>query len=359
MRHSQLLAVLFALICGTPALADETQYVQAKMDSAVLSAFWGQPVSIDAHILLPDSFYREPERRFPIIYWIQGFGGTGYMEPWEALHWQKPMRKLKREFIIVYLDGMFNGGHQEFADSANNGPWGTALTTEFIPQTEKRFHALGTANERFVAGHSSGGWSALWLQVTYPDLFGGEWSISPDPVDFRNFTGPDLEQFPSPNFFTDSSGRDYDFAGIPLRRAVLGEKWERRQFESFDAVFSPAGSDGTPEPLFDRSTGVIDASVAHYWDEHYDIAKILRDHWAALGPKLRGKLHIVVGTKDQYHLNEPVALLQTELQGLGSDAEIHLVPGFDHFTIFQYNNDVIGYVVSEASSMSSALASDP
>lgn len=66
------------------------------------------------------------------------------------------MRALRREFILVFLDGMFNGGHQEFADSANNGPWGNALTTEFIPNTETYFRAVNSPSARFVAGHSSG-----------------------------------------------------------------------------------------------------------------------------------------------------------------------------------------------------------
>ena len=69
-------------------------------------------------------------------------------------------------FTSIFLDGMFNGGHQEFADSATYGPWGTALTTEFIPKTESYFRAVDSPSARFVSGHSSGGWSALWLQVS-------------------------------------------------------------------------------------------------------------------------------------------------------------------------------------------------
>ncbi len=318
------------------------------MQSALLSGFWRQPVSIDAHVLLPDSYYKEPHRHYPIIYWIQGFGGFGNIDMRSEIEWQKPMRRLHTEFIVVFLDGMFNGGHQEFADSANNGPWGTALTTEFIPKTEAFFRAIGTEQTRFVGGHSSGGWSALWLAITYPNLFGGEWSISPDPVDFRDFTGPDLTRVPPQNFFKDGAGHDYDIDGMPLRGFVVGPGWERRQFDSFDSVFSPRDALGKAEPLFDRKSGRIDPAVEQYWDAHYDIARILSHNWTSLGPQLRGKLHIIVGTADQFHLDAPVRLLQDELRGLGSDAEIDFAPGANHFTVFDWHGGLIAYVVNEA-----------
>ncbi len=321
------------------------------MPSPTLTRFWGRPITLDAHILLPDSYYKEPQKRYPVFYWIQGFDGTGQIDYAGEAAWQEPMRRLHREFIVIFLDGMFNGGHQEFADSANNGPWGAALTTEFIPLTESYFHAIDTPQTRFVGGHSSGGWSALWLQMTYPDLFGAEWSISPDPVDFHNFVGPDITAVPPQNFFKDAAGHEYELDRQSLRDFVVGRGWERRQFESFDAVFSPRGADGKPTPLFDRRTGVIDPAVARYWEEHYDIAGLLRAHWSTLAPQLRGKLHIIVGTADQFHLNEPVALLRSELAQLGSDAEFDFVPGANHFTVFNWNGGAISYIVREAAAL--------
>ncbi|MDQ2864703.1 MAG: esterase family protein [Candidatus Eremiobacteraeota bacterium] len=347
-------AMCFLGLSCAAVCAGEPQYVQAQMQSPQLSAFWGQPVSFDAHVLLPDSYYRQPAQRYPVIYWIQGFGGTGNIDSGEALIWQKTMRRLHRQFIIVYLDGMFNGGHQEFADSANNGPWGSALTKEFIPRTEANFRGLDDAHSRFVAGHSSGGWSALWLQITYPEMFAAEWSLSPDPVDFSDFTGPDLYRNPLPNFFVDSTGKDYEVGGLPMKQLVADPDFGRPQFNSFDNVFSPKGADGNAEPLFNRKTGVIDAAVARYWTTHYDIAAILKANWPTLGPKLRGKLHIFVGAKDSFHLDRPVALLRDELRTLGSDAQIEIVPGLNHRTIYSYKGNAIDYIVTSASEMLSA-----
>lgn len=180
-----LVVLLTALLCMQPrAAASETQYLEIDMRSSLLSQFWGQPVFMNAHVLLPDSYYKEPQRKYPVLYWIQGFGGIGQLDMSRELMWQRPMRELHAEYIFVLLNGMFNGGHQEFADSANNGPWGAALTQEFIPLTEAHFRAIGTAQTRFVAGHSSGGWSALWLQTTYPTILGVNGPSRPIPSIF-------------------------------------------------------------------------------------------------------------------------------------------------------------------------------
>ena len=94
--------------------------------------------------------------------------------------------------IWVFLDHSSATGTHEFADSVNNGPWGKALTRELIPRLEKSYRMDGRASGRFLTGHSSGGWSTLWLQTRYPKLFGGTWSTSPDSSDFHDFTGVDL-----------------------------------------------------------------------------------------------------------------------------------------------------------------------
>jgi hypothetical protein len=106
------------------------------------------------------------------------------------------------------------------------------------------------------------------------------------------------------------------------------------QMASFEAVFSPRGADGQPAPLFDRDTGRIDPAVQKYW-ERYDINRLLRQNWATLGPKLRGKLHIIVGTADTFHLEEAVYLLRDTLKSLGSDAKIEFIEGRDHFDLYQ------------------------
>lgn len=325
-----------------PAETDAIKFV--TFESPSLTEFWGRSIQMRAGVILPPSYATSPKRRYPTVYLIHGYGGS-YRNAWR----QAPslLAKMKDgstpEMIYVVLDATCPLGHHVFADSANNGPWGRALTTEFIPHIEKLFRMDAVANGRLLTGHSSGGWATLWLQVTYPDFFGGTWSTSPDPTDFRSFTGPDLTQPETENVYDAADGTARNLVRMQgqnimsvrefaLLEGVLGDYGG--QFASFEAVFSPKGDDGRPMPLFDRETGTIDPFVAKAW-EKYDISRVLTKNWSRLGPKLKGKIHIVVGADDTFHLEVPAGLLQKELARIGSDATFEFVPGRDHFNLYE------------------------
>ncbi len=330
---------------------------QIDFASARLSRFYGRPMEMHAVVVLPPSYAASPQQaqnrrqpgtpqsgRFPTVYLMAGFGATlrelrGYFG--RMIHNQMAEGR-SPEMIYVLLDMSLPTGTHEFADSVNNGPWGEALVRELIPYLESRYRMQGRSG-RFLTGHSSGGWSSLWLQVTYPDFFSGAWSTSPDPVDFRNFTGPDLAEAKAGSnfYFNDSdqpwmlvraNGKEVEsLRDYAQQERALGEYGG--QFASFEWVFSPRGPDGRPLPLFDRATGEIDPEVAAAW-EKYDIARILRDNWQTLGPRLKGKIHVFVGTADSFHLEASVRLLQQDLQRLGSDAQFTYLPGRTHFDLY-------------------------
>ena len=325
-------------------LEDTNSVKLVTFESPALSAFWGRPINMRAGVVLPPSYGKNAQERYPTIYVVHGFGGS-HRSAW-GQHTRTVMKAMVEgktpEMIYVYLDGSWPMGHHEFADSVNNGPWGRALTTEFIPYLEKRFRMDGVPTGRLLTGHSSGGWSTLWLQINYPDFFGGTWSTSPDPVDFRNFTGPDLTN-PMQNFYRRADGTPYNLVRFQGKELWTVEEYARServlgayggQMASFEAVFSPRGQDGQPMPLFDRDTGRIDPFVARAW-ERYDIARVLRANWRTLSPRLKGKLHIIVGTADTFHLDEAARLLQGVLKELGSDATFEFIEGRDHFNLYE------------------------
>lgn len=311
---------------------DTERTKEVKIESKLLSKFYGRPTFLRAAVALPEEYATQPERKFPIVYEVPGFGGRHF-----NLSGRNGSARTVRSgepFLYVILDPDCQTGHSVFADSANNGPWGKALTTELIPAIEKQFRAIGTMPTRYVTGHSSGGWSSLWLQVTYPDVFGGCWSTSPDPVDFRDFQQIDLYSASS-NMFTDSAGNPRPLARSGDRPTILYKRFsdmERpirgEQLGSFEAVFSPRGKNGEPRKLWDRDTGKIDPVTADAWRK-YDIGLTLRTQWQTLEPKLRGKIHVYMGDKDTFYLDGAVRLLKQDMARLKSDAVIEIVPG-DH-----------------------------
>lgn len=314
-----------------------------EFESPMLSAFWGRPIKMKASVILPPS-YDKTKGTYPTVYNVSGYGGTHLGALRGAANREKEMLDGKRpEMISVFLEANVPLGHSVYADSANNGPWGTALEKEFIPYLEKQFRMDAKPSGRLLTGHSSGGWTTLWVMVTHPDFFGGTWSTSPDPVDFRNFTGPDITKTPSQNAYTDANGKEYNLVRMGGKELMTLRQYAQQervlgyyggQFGSFNAVFSPKGDDGQPMKLFDIDTGRIDAAVQKEWQK-YNISRLLIDNWKTLGPKLKGKIHIIVGTADTFHLDESVRLLDAELKKLGSDAKIEYLEGRDHFNLYE------------------------
>ncbi|RKY89505.1 hypothetical protein DRQ09_01240 [candidate division KSB1 bacterium] len=309
----------------------DTKWVKyIKIKSKLISEFWGRPMYLGAVVLLPEGYETHPDVYYPVNY-IQGHfslrppyrfrEGTSFYRAWTSKNFPR-MIAVTFQHPNPYYDDSY------CVNSANVGPYGDALTKELIPYLEKKFRIISKPYARVLSGGSTGGWASLAMQVFYPDFFGGTFSLCPDPVDFRYYQ--------IVNIYKDRNAyyKEYDWLKVerPNNRAtdgsirymmkdenlyelVIGDKSRSGgQWAIWEAVYSPVGKDGYPEPIWDKLTGEINHSVAEYWKEHYDLRYYLEKNWSWLGPKLVGKLHIYVGDMDTYYLNNAVKLLERFLE---------------------------------------------
>ena len=292
--------------------------------------------------LLPKEYFTQPERKFPVLYWISGYGGDYHNYSGRN---DSAMPMDTTPCIRVFLDGNCPGGHSVYANSDNNGPWGDALTKELIPLVEKNYR---TNAARLLTGHSSGGWTVLWLQTHYPKVFMACWSSSPDPVDFRSFQQIDLYKDKNMIYAKDSTlrlagtiaGR---FPWITMKNMYAMEHviWRGEQMHSFNFVFSTKNSDGTPRSLINEATGDIDPVTFDHW-KNYDISLYVRTNWQQLKPDLQGKIRVSVGNQDNFLLNYPVHLLDDEMKKIDAGFMFGYYPG-DHFTVSTPEYRTAGY----------------
>ena len=70
-------------------------------------------------------------------------------------------------------------------NSANLGPYGTAITSELMPAVDAHFRIINARWARTVTGGSTGGWETMAQRVFYPRLYSGAWVGYPDPLDFH------------------------------------------------------------------------------------------------------------------------------------------------------------------------------
>ncbi|HEY5564808.1 MAG TPA: hypothetical protein VIL33_04405 [Rhodothermia bacterium] len=334
-----------------------TKYVKhLKIQSDLLTEFWGRPMHLGAHILVPEGFDEHPEARYPIIinhgHFPYDFGGFRTEPPDPNLECQYSERfkvdcynRIEQQeaydfyktwtsddfprFLIVEIQHANPYYDDSYAvNSANLGPYGDAIMRELLPAIEAEFRGIGEGWARFTYGGSTGGWEALAVQIFYPDALNGAFGACPDPIDFRQYTLINIYEDENAYYDIGTFGRfkrpgHRDYLGnvqctqesYNHMELALGTKNRSGdQYDIWEAVYSPIGEDGYPKRLWDKRTGVIDHSVAEYWKENYDLRYILERDWAELGPKLVGKLHIYCGDMDNYYLNNAVYLMEEFLE---------------------------------------------
>ena len=290
--------------------------------SAKLSAFWGRDMFLNAWVLLPAGFDDHPQTHYPLVVYQDHFNpyfgiafrttpATPDMKGRERSSAEQGYRFFQDwtngrmpHMLLVSIENANPYYDDSYVmDSANVGPYGSAVTEELIPEVERQFRGIGQGWARATFGGSTGGWEALAAQVFYPDFYNGTWAACPDPVDFHAYQNVDL--YNDSNAFT----RHGDFGSIPIaadRKAdgsILANTGDEVEFEYvlgthgrsteqwniWQAVFSPQGADGYPAPVWNESTGDIDKNVVGYWHDHWDLTAVLERDWAKLGPKLEGQ----------------------------------------------------------------------
>ena len=336
----------------------DTEYVKhIRVKSELLSEFWGRDIYLGAHVLLPQGWAEHPEVRYPLAifhgHFPDDFGGWRTTPPDLSVPCENSARFgldcynhiVQQEAYDFYK--MWTGpdfprviaieiqhptpfyDDSYAVNSANQGPYGDAITYELIPEIERRFRGIGEGWARFLYGGSTGGWEALAAQVLYPEEYNGCYAACPDPIDFRAFCLVNLYEDENAYFidspfkrterpahrdslgFVSSTVREQNHRELALgTRGRSGQQWD-----IWEATYSPVDTDGYPRRIWDKYTGQIDKEVAEYWRENYDLSYILRRDWTTLGPQLQGKVHIYCGDMDNYYLNNAVYLTEAFLKG--------------------------------------------
>ncbi|CAN5520259.1 hypothetical protein BH11BAC3_BH11BAC3_13630 [soil metagenome] len=342
---------------------EDTKYIKhIKIQSKLLTEFWGRPMYLGAHILLPEGFDEHPQVKYPLAifhgHFPENFGGfrttppdanlvpdtsdrfhiTGYniieqkeeydlYKQWTGANFPRVLA-IEIQHANPYYDDSYA------VNSASLGPYGDAITYELIPEIEKRFRGIGKGWARFMYGGSTGGWEVLAAQVFYPDEYNGCYAACPDPIDFHHYTTIDIYNnknayYVESDFKKTPRPGHRDYLGhvsatvqeMNQRELALGTRSRSGdQFDIWEAVFSPMDSDGYPKRIYDKYTGAIDTSVARYWRDNFDLTHIIKRDWAKLGDKLKGKMHVYVGDMDNYYLNDAVYTAEDMMKQLTNPA---------------------------------------
>jgi hypothetical protein len=346
-----------------PLPQDTAQVKYLRVQNDRLTKFWGRPMQLGAIVLLPFGWSAHPDAHYPVVIHHGHFPSNMSADGWRETPPdssvpapQRPQQEANYQFykdwngpnfprmihvLVQHPTPYFDDSYA--VNSANNGPYGDAITLDLLPMIEKQFRGIGQGWARAMVGGSTGGWEALGVQVMYPEAYNGAWALCPDPIDFRSYRSVNIYDEKNAYYYLEDNPwkrtpkpgyRDYrdhlysTFEDRNLVELALGTHGRSGgQHDAWASVFGPVGADGYYKPLYDKTTGVIDPEVAKYWRDNYDLRFILARDWSTLGRKLRGKIHITSGTMDNGYLNNAVYQMEEFLMRVSPSAEAEIIYG--------------------------------
>ena len=352
---------------GPVTVPPDDEYVKyEKIQSRMLSAFWGRPMYLGAVVLLPRGYAQHPNVRYPGI-WLQThfeelatpfeFRRTPHPEteedrrkrmaesdqegtPWEfSQAWMGEGFPRLIAVRILHPTPYYDDSYA--VNSVNTGPYWDAIHTELMPYLESKYRLISQPYARVLTGGSTGGWEALALQVYHPDVFGGTWAFYPDPVDFHSYEIINLYEDRNAYTFPRSEWLQQERASerMPDGQVNLTVRQETQlntatgsrlrgggDFANWQAVWGPMANDGYPKPVWDAQSGAIDHQVVEYWRAHdFDLTDYLKRNWSRVGTAVQGQIHLYNPDMDRYFLNLAVYRLEAFLRATRnptSDAEV-------------------------------------
>ena len=283
----------------------------------------GDPHARPLWVYVPPGYDREPSRRFPSIYQIQGF--TGQVDMWRN---RAPFRPNVPELVdglfargeappcvVVFVDCWTSLGGSQFLDSPGTGRYHTYLCDEVVPWVDRRYRTLASRDHRGIAGKSSGGYGAFVTPMLRPDVFGGFASHAGDSL-FEVSYLPDFREA-ARALRDDYQGSFERFLSDVRSRPALSKKTDAVLLNAWCmAACYSADPDGTVRIPFDPATGRTLDDVWARWLE-WDPVRMVPRYAKAL--RSMRAIWIDAGKRDEYYLDLGAQAVREALHEIGVD----------------------------------------
>lgn len=128
----------------------------------------GRPVSF--HAVMPPSYESEPDRRYPVVYWLHGSdGGLDGIPALTQFYYDAMVNGQMPHAIVVIANGLPNSMWCDSKDGTS--PVESIVIGELIPHVDRTFRTIASRAGRIVEGFSMGGQGAGRFGLKYTNLF--------------------------------------------------------------------------------------------------------------------------------------------------------------------------------------------
>lgn len=284
----------------------------------------GDPYERPLWVYVPPGYDDAPDRRYPVVYVIQGY--TGHLGMWRnRTPFRQPFPETADQVfasgeappaIVVYVDAWTAYGGSQFLDSPGTGKYHSYLCEEVVPWVDARYRTQSDRDHRAITGKSSGGYGAMVTPMLRPDLFGAFATHAGDALFDVCYTSDFPHQARLLRDHYDGSYQAFldDFSGH-----LAGTKetdFPLIEIYGYAAAYS-ADPDGTVRIPFD-DTGALVPEVWDRWLAWDPVQMARREQYADALASMRA-IWIDAGTRDQYYLD----LGATAFRRAVADAGVH------------------------------------
>ena len=252
-----------------------TKWMTEKVDAPKVKyhVFYSDSVNEKAsfHIYVPDSYEENPEKSFPVLYYLHGGGGTGLegVAPISSMFDQAILKGAIPDMLIVFPYGLPYGMWVDSKDGTQ--PMESLLMDDLIPFVDENYRTK-KADGRIVEGFSMGGYGAGRLGLKYHDRFSALSMLGAGPLqlDFLE-GGPYVPIEKREQLFEEVYGSDMDYfeEQSPWRTA-------ESVADSLPENFKIRIVIGTKDTMYDNNLLFKDLldqlGISHHYHELPDIA---------------------------------------------------------------------------------------
>ncbi|MFM7134013.1 MAG: alpha/beta hydrolase, partial [Planctomycetota bacterium] len=179
------LRVVAAALCACVAATASAQWTTAPVTApgvqyrTFTSAAAGTTVSF--HIYLPPAYASEPDRRFPVLYWLHGSGDPiGAISQVTSYFGSAMAQGLIPPMLVVIPNGM---NYSMWCNSKSGiVPMENVVLNDLVPHVDATFRTVAQRSGRIVDGFSMGGAGSGRFGFRRPDLFAGVSMLGAGPL---------------------------------------------------------------------------------------------------------------------------------------------------------------------------------
>ena len=142
-------------------------------------------------VYLPPSYATQPDRRYPVIYFLHGFTDSDAKWFGEELKNDKPWINLPQiadrafaadpahEMILVVPNARNKFQGSFYSSSVTTGDWEDYVASELVAYMDQHYRTIAKPESRGLAGHSMGGYGTMRIGMKHADVFSSIYALIP------------------------------------------------------------------------------------------------------------------------------------------------------------------------------------